>query len=145
MESKPTAEQLPFTVHGTKKGGIPIGTEKRKHGRVVTVVRNVRGQNGALLRAMQRSIGCGGSAVNFGEVELQGEHVILAEAFLRDMMPCVDVRDLGAIGDGVADDRAAFQAADDAAEGRIVMVPSGTFRIDGNLTLVARLHCHAKL
>ena len=56
-------------------------------------------------------------------------------AFLRTMMDWVDVRDYGALGDGVADDRAAFAAADAAAAGRQVYVPAGTYRIGSNLTI----------
>jgi hypothetical protein len=56
-------------------------------------------------------------------------------AFLRKMMDWVDVRDFGAVGDGVTDDRAAFAAADAAAAGRQVYVPAGTYRIGSNLTL----------
>ncbi len=56
-------------------------------------------------------------------------------AFLRTMMDWVDVRDYGAVGNGVADDRAAFAAADAAAAGRQVYVPAGTYRIGSNLTL----------
>ena len=61
----------------------------------------------------------------------------ITAAFHRDMMDWVDVRDFGAIGDGVADDRAAFLAADAAAQGRQILVPAGSYRIDGNLVLSA--------
>lgn len=49
--------------------------------------------------------------------------------------PAFDVRSFGAIGDGVADDTAAFQAAIDAAQenGRTVDIPAGTYRIDGTV------------
>lgn len=59
----------------------------------------------------------------------------ITSAFLRDMISVVDVRDYGAVGDGVTDDRAAFNAADEAANGRVVLVPNGTFRIASNLTI----------
>jgi len=59
----------------------------------------------------------------------------ITEAFLREMMDQVDVRDYGAVGDGVTDDRDAFQAADDAAEGRTVVVPPGTYFIGSDLTI----------
>ncbi|GGG71371.1 hypothetical protein GCM10011415_19010 [Salipiger pallidus] len=55
--------------------------------------------------------------------------------FLRDMMNVVDVRDYGAVGDGTADDFAAFEAADAAANGRKVLVSEGTFRIGQTLTM----------
>ncbi|WP_300515384.1 glycosyl hydrolase family 28-related protein [Aliiroseovarius sp.] len=59
----------------------------------------------------------------------------ITSAFLRDMISVVDVRDFGAVGDGVTDDTAAFEAADTAAAGRVVLVPGGTFRIASNLTV----------
>lgn len=46
----------------------------------------------------------------------------------------VDVRDYGAIGNGVTDDRAAFDAADAAAAGKRVVVPPGSYFIGSNLT-----------
>lgn len=50
-------------------------------------------------------------------------------------MDWVDVRDYGAIGDGVADDRIAFEAADVAAAGtRRVLVSEGTYFLGGNVT-----------
>ena len=69
----------------------------------------------------------------------------MTSAFLRTMMPWVDVRDYGAQGDGTTDDRAAFQAADLAADGRMVMVPAGTYRIDGNLTMESRVEFEGTL
>jgi Pectate lyase superfamily protein len=60
-------------------------------------------------------------------------------AFLREMMDLVDVRDYGALGDGVTDDRAAFVAADAAAAGRTLVVPDGTFRIGASLTLQSKM------
>jgi hypothetical protein len=52
----------------------------------------------------------------------------------------VSVRDFGAVGDGIADDTVAFQAALGASAA--VFVPVGTWRIGGTLTLRhgARLH-----
>ncbi|AUM73871.1 glycosyl hydrolase family 28-related protein [Paracoccus jeotgali] len=58
-------------------------------------------------------------------------------AFLRQMMDIVDVRDFGAKGDGVTDDRAAFAAADSAANGRVMVVPAGVYRIGADLTITA--------
>ena len=59
----------------------------------------------------------------------------ITSAFLRDMISVVDVRDYGAVGDGVTDDTAAFEAADSDANGRVVLIPNGTFRIENNLTM----------
>lgn len=59
--------------------------------------------------------------------------------FLRDLLDWVDVRDYGAVGDGVADDRPAFLAAMAAAEGRGLLVSKGTFRIGANLSISTRV------
>ncbi|HGG06200.1 MAG TPA: right-handed parallel beta-helix repeat-containing protein [Aliiroseovarius sp.] len=59
----------------------------------------------------------------------------ITSAFLRDMMDWVDVRDYGAVGDGVTDDTAAFVAADTAANGRTVLISEGTYFIGSNLTI----------
>lgn len=54
--------------------------------------------------------------------------------FHRKLMDWVDVRDFGAIGNGVADDAAAFAAADAAAAGRGVLVSAGTYFLNANVT-----------
>jgi hypothetical protein len=56
----------------------------------------------------------------------------ITSVFHRKMMDWVDVKDFGAIGDGVTDDSAAFEAADSAANGRQVLVSEGIhFLADG--------------
>lgn len=50
------------------------------------------------------------------------------------MFDWVDVRDYGAKGDGVTDDRAAFDAADTAALGKTVVVSPGNYYIASHLT-----------
>jgi hypothetical protein len=59
----------------------------------------------------------------------------VTSVFIRDMMDMVDVRDYGAIGNGVANDVAAFNAADAAAQGRTILVSSGTYNLPGNVTI----------
>jgi len=59
----------------------------------------------------------------------------VTSAFLRDMMDWVDVRDYGAVGDGTTDDTAAFNDADNAANGRAVLVPAGTYYIGNTITM----------
>ena len=60
-------------------------------------------------------------------------------AFLRDIMGSVDVRDFGAKGDNVADDSAAFEAADAAAQGREVVVSEGVYRLAQDVTIQNRI------
>ncbi|MDZ4310290.1 MAG: glycosyl hydrolase family 28-related protein [Cypionkella sp.] len=54
--------------------------------------------------------------------------------FHTEMFDWVDVRDYGAVGDGVTDDRAAFDAADTAAAGKTVVVSPGVYFIGSHLT-----------
>lgn len=66
-------------------------------------------------------------------------------AFMRDMMDWVDVRDFGAVGDGVTDDRAAFIAADQAAAGGQILVPQGEYYIASDLSIRAPIRFQGKL
>lgn len=59
--------------------------------------------------------------------------------FHRDLMDWVDVRDYGALGNGSTDDHAAFEAADAAAQGREVLVPAGTYRLNDSVTFQNRV------
>ena len=58
----------------------------------------------------------------------------VTNVFHSEMFDWLDVRDYGAIGDGVTDDRAAFDAADTAALGRSVVVSPGVYFIGSHLT-----------
>lgn len=58
----------------------------------------------------------------------------ITSAFFRSMMDWVDVKDFGAAGDGTTDDTAAFAAADNAANGRTVLVSEGVYKIVGSFT-----------
>jgi hypothetical protein len=69
----------------------------------------------------------------------------ITSAFYRDMMNLVDVRDFGAVGDGTTDDHAAFVAAEQAANGRKVFVPAGTYFIGSSLSLNERVEFEGKL
>ncbi|MEO0669196.1 MAG: glycosyl hydrolase family 28-related protein [Pseudomonadota bacterium] len=57
----------------------------------------------------------------------------ISSVFLSDLLSVVDVRDYGAVGNGTTDDSAAFDAADAAANGRTVLVPEGTFRLNNDV------------
>ncbi len=72
-----------------------------------------------------------GGLVRIDDIEIED----ITSAFLRNMMDWVDVRDYGAIGDGVTDDKAAFAAADVAAAGREVLVPAGTYFLGDHLSM----------
>lgn len=61
-----------YTVHGTKKGGIPIKVETRNKGKLVTVVGNVTGNVDALRQELQQALGAGGVCRERGCVEIQG-------------------------------------------------------------------------
>ncbi|KUJ76233.1 hypothetical protein AVO45_13050 [Ruegeria marisrubri] len=67
--------------------------------------------------------GPNGGVVRVDDIRIED----VTSVFLRDMVGVVDVRDYGARGDGVTDDWAAFEAADNAANGRKVLVPEGTY------------------
>ncbi len=63
----------------------------------------------------------------------------ITSAFQRDMAAMVDVRDYGAIGDGMTDDSAAFIAADAAANGREVLISKGIYALDADVTMQSRV------
>lgn len=77
--------------------------------------------------------GANGGIVRIDDIEVED----ITSAFLRDMMDWVDVRDYGAKGDGVANDAAAFEAADAAAaaSGRTLLVSKGSYYLDADVTV----------
>ena len=74
--------------------------------------------------------GSNGGVVRVDDIEITD----ITSAFLRTMMDWVDVSDYGAIGDGVTDNTAAFEAADAAANGREVVVPEGSYYLADSVT-----------
>jgi len=58
-------------------------------------------------------------------------------SFQSVQVTAVDVRDFGAVADAATDATEAFRAADQAAQGREVIVPQGVFCIDGDLTMTS--------
>lgn len=69
----------------------------------------------------------------------------VSSVFLGDVVGMVDVRDFGALGDGVTDDTAAFEAADAAAQGREVFVSAGTYFLDNNVTFQSQVRFEGTL
>ncbi|MDG1431182.1 MAG: right-handed parallel beta-helix repeat-containing protein, partial [Paracoccaceae bacterium] len=82
--------------------------------------------------------GVNGGIVRIDDIEIED----VTHYFHRDMMGWVDVRDYGAVGDGINDDTAAFLAADDAANGRDVLIPTGVFYLEQNVSLTNRAVFH---
>lgn len=74
--------------------------------------------------------GASGGVVRIDDITIED----VTDVFHADMFDWVDVRDYGAVGDGVTDDRAAFDAADAAAAGKTVIVSPGTYFLGNNLT-----------
>ncbi|SLN20785.1 Pectate lyase superfamily protein [Roseivivax jejudonensis] len=72
-----------------------------------------------------------GGIVRVDDIEIED----VTAAFLRDLVPWVDVRDYGARGDGTGDDAAAFELADADADGRAVFVSAGSYRIASSITM----------
>jgi hypothetical protein len=75
--------------------------------------------------------GATGGIVRIDDITIED----VSAVFTRDLVGLVDVRDYGAVGDGVTDDRSAFVAADNAANGQAVMVPEGVYFLGGNVTM----------
>ncbi|PWE29294.1 hypothetical protein DDZ14_17835 [Maritimibacter sp. 55A14] len=82
-----------------------------------------------------------GGVVRIDDIEIEDA----TSVFLRELMDWVDVRDFGATGDGVTDDHAAFVAADDAAQGRTVLVPEGVFHIASSISVSSRIRFQGRL
>ncbi|MEO0386464.1 MAG: glycosyl hydrolase family 28-related protein, partial [Pseudomonadota bacterium] len=61
------------------------------------------------------------------------------EVFHRKLMDWIDVKDYGAVGDGITNDLPAFLTADAAAAGRDILVPEGTYFIQNTATITSRL------
>jgi hypothetical protein len=79
--------------------------------------------------------GPNGGVVRIDDIEIED----VTSVFLRDMLGWVDVRDFGALGDGVTDDSAAFEAADTAAQGLTVKVPAGSYFLADSVTFENRV------
>ena len=74
--------------------------------------------------------GATGGVVRIDDITIED----VTSVFHNDMFDWLDVRDYGAIGDGVTDDRPAFDAADTAAAGRTVVVSPGNYYLATHMT-----------
>lgn len=74
--------------------------------------------------------GPSGGVVRIDDITIED----VTSVFHSDMFSWVDVRDYGAVGDGVTDDTAAFEAADTAAAGKTVIVSPGTYYLGTHMT-----------
>ena len=105
---KAKKKKVKYKVHGSKKGGLPVAVEKRKHRKIVTVIRNVEGDAKRLLKDLKNELGTGGSVCDqcgaggadqknkkkskssltddtlivLRQVEIQGDHLKAITAFL---------------------------------------------------------------
>ena len=75
-------------------------------------------------------IGPTGSVVRIEDIVIEDA----TDVFLSTRFNWVDVRDYGAVGDGITDDLAAFNAADNAASGKTVLVSPGSYFLSGGIT-----------
>ncbi|MFZ7092193.1 glycosyl hydrolase family 28-related protein [Primorskyibacter sp. 2E233] len=85
--------------------------------------------------------GVSGGVVRIDDIVIED----VTSVFLRDLISVVDVRDFGAKGDGTTDDSAAFEAADAAADGRRVFVPSGTYFLGTSVEISNRIQFEGKV
>jgi hypothetical protein len=132
-------------TNGTAVPGITttgVSTQLTAYGTVVTVTAIIAsgartgvdlnwGREPAYAHLGLDLTGANGGVVRIDDVTVED----VTSVFLREMMDWVDVRDYGAVGNGVADDTAAFEAADTAANGRTLVVSKGTFRLAGDVTI----------
>ncbi|WP_170551484.1 glycosyl hydrolase family 28-related protein [Ruegeria atlantica] len=79
--------------------------------------------------------GANGAVIRVDDIEISD----VTGVFLRNLISLVDVRDFGAVGDGVTDDSAAFEAADQAANGRRIFVPEGTYLLAQNTSVASEI------
>jgi len=86
-------------------------------------------------------VGDNGAVVRIESVVIEDK----TDVFHRKLMGWVDVRDYGAIGDSITDDRLAFLAADADAQGREVVVSDGTYFIGSSLTINSPIRFEGQL
>ena len=86
-------------------------------------------------------VGANGGAIRIESLRIDD----VTAAFIPQLIDWVDVRDFGAKGDGTTNDRAAFLAADRAANGGSIVVPEGDFFISGDIGINAPIRFKGRL
>ncbi|MFN3277758.1 MAG: glycosyl hydrolase family 28-related protein [Paracoccus hibiscisoli] len=86
-------------------------------------------------------VGANGGAFRIESIRIED----ITAAFVPSLLDWVDVRDFGAVGNGVTNDRAAFLAADSAAGGGQIVVPSGNFFISGDISINSRIRFKGRI
>lgn len=85
--------------------------------------------------------GANGGVVRIDDIVVED----VTNVFIRKMLDWVDVRDYGALGNGVTNDAPAFLAADADANGREVLVPSGVFYLNADVSINNRIRFEGTL
>jgi hypothetical protein len=85
--------------------------------------------------------GANGGVVRIDDIQVED----VTNVFIRKLMDWVDVRDYGALGNGTTNDAPAFLAADADAQGREILVPSGVFRLNADVTINSRIRFEGTL
>ncbi len=69
-----------------EKQRLRVGVEKRKKGKIVTVIRDLAAgnQHAELLTALKSSCGAGGNLQNETTIEIQGDHADRIKQLLQD-------------------------------------------------------------
>lgn len=143
------------TAAGVAVTGIPLtgtATVLASYGDVVTLeaiigagnrsgVDLVWGHQPAIAHIGLDLTGANGGVVRIDDIEVEDA----TSVFSRKLIDVVDVRDHGAKGDGTTNDLAAFQRADAAAAGRVILVSAGSYAIGGDLTLSSPIRFEGSL
>lgn len=138
----------PFRSNNTVLTGVTViapATQLTTYGEVVELTAifgtgNRPGVNMVWAEADYGHIGIDLTGPNGGVVRIDDISIEdVSSYYLAAAVGIVDVRDYGAVGDGVTNDAAAFERADAAAQGREVLVSAGTYRLASNVTFQSQV------